>query len=642
MYVNAAFSGSSRLPAAARGARFAALVSPPCYTPRMRALHHELAALSGRYFNHPQLRPGQAEAAAALCAGRDVLVLLPTGAGKSLCYQLAALWLRARGAGALLVISPLIALMEDQVAALRARGIAAAALHGQQDELEGRAHYAAWCTGQLDLLYVSPERALLPGFRRQLQRQPPAALAVDEAHCISAWGHDFRPEYMLLGGLREALGVPTMALTATAPPQVLDEITANLKLQRPECIRGNMQRPNLHWAAHPLGGQAARLERLQTLLTQHGLGKQAAAGRALIYTATRKKAESVAAALQAVGLKVGHYHAGRTDSARRKAQAAYESGKTPVLVATCAFGMGLDRPDVRLVVHFQAPGSLEAYYQEAGRAGRDGEAAGCHLFYGAADWLVQRRLQRGGTAAVRARRAAALLALQGYANGAQCRTQVMGAYLTGGQVWDACGRCDVCDGTATAAAQALPAQAAPEALPGWALDVIVELVGGLRRPAGKGVLSKALLGSKAKSLRRFGLLDAPQHGRLKGMDAVAVVAGIESLLASGRLARRGQKYPTVWLPDRPVRAGGAKARQARSRTPASLGQALQRYCRSAARQLGWKPYMVLTRQVMEQIAQNEPHSLWDLQQLHGMGPAKVERFGADILALVSAHRQDNA
>jgi ATP-dependent DNA helicase RecQ len=596
-------------------------------------------------FGFAALRPGQWEAVAALCRGDDAMVLLPTGGGKSLCYQLPALWWRRQGAGPTVVISPLIALMEDQVRALQARGVAAAALHSQQDELVGRAAVADLRCGRLDLVYVAPERAILPGFLRLLQAAKPALLAIDEAHCISQWGHDFRPEYARLGELRRLLGVPTVALTATATGPVLEEIGTSLGLAAPTLVRGTFTRPNLRFVVHLLGRDAERQGLLAEILSEAGFRpKGRASGRAIIYCATRKKVEAVAKVLQGQGLAVSHYHAGRTEAARRRAQRSYDSGKTPVLVATCAFGMGVDHPDVRLIVHYQAPASLEAYYQEAGRAGRDGAPAACHLFFGRGDLITQKALQRrqGGGAKLLARRAAALAAMEAYAEGTACRQHQIVAYFTGAVASEACGVCDVCvDGPRSVRrALAVPPEPVVRDLPAAARATVVAAVGGLRRPAGKGAIARALRGSRARALRRFGLLDIPEHGALRHYDEPTLVALIEALLNEGALVRKGQKYPTVWLPNRPVRAAasGSKAGRVAQPRTSELERALERYCRQTARSLGWKKaYMVLTRDVMRQIEARRPDSLWALGELKGIGPTKLERFGDAILALVRAH-----
>ncbi|CAM9840103.1 unnamed protein product, partial [Discosporangium mesarthrocarpum] len=352
------------------------------------------------------------------------------------------------------------------------------------------------------------------------------------------------------------------------------------------------------------------------------------------------------------GLRVGHYHGGRTALARERAQQAFEQGRTRVLVATNAFGMGIDLPDIRLIVHYQTPGSLEAYYQEAGRAGRDGDPARCLLFFGRADLQTQRRLAQSSpsSAALDQRREDALGEIERYATEMTCRHAGLVAHFTGGEDEPACGRCDVCEGTASdvdTEAFASTRAAPLEPLPGEAEDVIVAAVDRLSRPVGRRNLAQALRGGKAKSLARGGLLTMPEYGALSEFDEDRLVAGIDSLLAGGRLERTGRKYPTVWIPGKPVRAprtrGGDEraskraAKKESSRFGGDIARALDNFRRRRARELGWKTYMIFQRAAMLAIDREEPASLEELARIPGLGPAKIERFGKDILAIVREH-----
>ena len=601
----------------------------------------EARVLLSDVFGHGSFRPGQEEAVASLLAGRDVVAVLPTGAGKSLCYQLPALVARAEGRGTTLVISPLIALMQDQVAGLTARGIRAQALHSQMDDVERRRAISDLRCDALDLLYVSPERAAMETFVDFVQEHV-GLLAIDEAHCISQWGHDFRPEYMELGALRSALGVPTIALTATATPRVVREIEASLGIA-PVVVAQGFVRPNLSFRVAPLSRDAERLEALEATLRARGFS-QGGAGKCIVYCATRKKVDMVVKALRQAGFPAGHYHAGRTASARERAQFAYESGRTPVLVATNAFGMGVDSPDVRLVVHFQCPGSLEAYYQEAGRAGRDGRPAECHLYFGVGDLVTQRFLaQRGGHGD-----GGLLRALERYArDGAQCRQVSICDYFGQTQV-PPCGACDVCNDEVggendrpsleSDAPSRTPSSEGPP-LEEFDKLRILESVSALTRPVGRTALARALRGSRAKSLRRGGLADIPGHGTMKSFSEGQIVTAIDALLREGRLVRKGDKYPTVWLPDKPVRAGRGSARPSGRSFPRAnaLVRALENYRRRQARSLQWKPYMVFHRKVILAIDSQRPATLGALASIPGMGPAKIERFGEDLVDLVVRH-----
>jgi ATP-dependent DNA helicase RecQ len=610
-------------------------------------------ALLREVFGYPDFRAGQKDAVDALLAGRDVVVLLPTGAGKSLCYQVPAIAASRAGRGVTLVISPLIALMRDQVGALRGRGVRAAALNSQQDDAEQREVIAALRAGELDLLYVSPERAAMPGFKRLVARSPIAQLAIDEAHCLSQWGHDFRPEYLRLAELRELTGAPTIALTATATPVVMDEIVSRLDLADPLVIRGDFRRPNLSFAVRHLRSEAARIDAVRDAIEASGLRHSRGGGRAIIYCSTRKKTETVARELKRSGIDAVHYHAGRTALARDRAQRAFEQGRVRVLVATNAFGMGIDQPDVRLLVHFQCPGSLEAYYQEAGRAGRDGEPARCLLLFGAADLVTQRRLgaANGGGLALERRREQALAAVERYARDASCRQVMLCAHFTGTDDHAPCGSCDVCadpDGV-----HAQPPEPRPELvpLPDAAKETIARAVDRLRRPVGKRQLAKALRGSRAKSLSRGGLLQLPEYGSLVDYDEASVVAAIDELLAAGVLERRGRKYPTVWSAGKPVRqrrtAGDASDEPAaaprprrRRRNHTDLARHLDNYRKRVARRLKWKPYMVFQRKAIVAIEDRRPTTRSQLAAIPGIGPAKIDRFGDDILEIVRRHARD--
>ena len=611
-------------------------------------------------FGYQGFRPGQAEAIEAALAGCDVVVLLPTGSGKSLCFQVPAIVDAAAGRGVTVVISPLIALMNDQIGSLKARGIAAQALHSHQEDEEQREVVQQLLHGELTLLYVSPERAAQDGFRRLLSRSKIARVAIDEAHCVSQWGHDFRPDYLLLRDLRELITAPVMALTATATPLVLAEISRQLAMQAPVEIRQGFDRPNLSFEVIGLRKEEDRIAATLEKVAAAGIKGRGGHGRVIIYCSTRKTVERVAKALRGTGVRIGYYHAGRTKLARDRAQSAFEQGRTRILVATNAFGMGIDIPDIRLIVHFQTPGSVEAYYQEAGRAGRDGAPAHCVMFFGRGDMQTQRRLSQSSTSGTSGtsgtlmdeRREQALRCIESYATELACRHQALVAHFTGSDAEPLCRRCDVCLGSAVDIYELSESVVEKEPiaeLPEQALETITAAVDRLTRPVGRIKLAQALRGGRAKNLARGGLLTLPEYGQLQEFTEESVVAGIDSLLRSGQLVRTGKKYPTVWpankaLPKiqkgsgRVAKAGAAA--QAGSRYGGSALRALENWRRKTARTLGWKPYMVLQNKVMRSIDTQMPGSLDELSDISGFGPAKVERFGEEILALVNKHRRD--
>ena len=329
-------------------------------------------------FGFESLRPGQEAIVSAVMQGRDTLAIMPTGGGKSLCYQLPALCLP----GLTVVVSPLIALMKDQVDALQARGIAAAAVNSSLGAEEYRQTLSTLARGELKILYVAPERFGQEGFMRRLGEQSISLLAVDEAHCLSQWGHDFRPDYLRLGKVREALGMPPIvALTATATEVVRQDIVSTLRLADPAVIISGFGRENLDFAIVPCEGRQEKFARIRSTIAKWRTG--------IIYCSTRKNVMAVFREIRQSGANAVAYHAGMTDEEREFSQNAFISRRADVVVATNAFGMGIDRSDVRFVSHFEIPGSVESYYQEAGRAGRDGEPAYCELLFNHADLKTQ-------------------------------------------------------------------------------------------------------------------------------------------------------------------------------------------------------------------------------------------------------------
>jgi ATP-dependent DNA helicase RecQ len=340
-----------------------------------------LTVLKSR-FKHSGFRPGQADVVAAALEGHDVLAVMPTGAGKSLTYQLPAVVQSTRAAGITVVVSPLIALMKDQVEALRAKGISAAMLNSSQTPEESKAVLAN--LKSLSLLYVAPERLRSKDLLEPLKRLGVQRLVVDEAHCVSSWGHDFRPDFLRLGELRRLLGSPPVsALTATATRHVQDDIVKVLEMNTDSVrIVTGFDRPNLAYRVVRVPGEQAKLEALRLLLE-----KSAKPG--LVYVGTRKEAEELAGLCTAWGLRASHYHGARTPAERDGVQNAFMAGKLEVVVATNAFGMGVDKSNVRFVVHYRLPGTIEAFYQEAGRAGRDGKPSRCVLLYDTKDRQLQ-------------------------------------------------------------------------------------------------------------------------------------------------------------------------------------------------------------------------------------------------------------
>ena len=391
-------------------------------------------AVLRRVFGFPGFRGQQEAVVQHVCDGGDALVLMPTGGGKSICYQVPALCRQ----GTAVVISPLIALMDDQVAALRQVGVAAGALHSDLDPAEARSVTRDLIEEQLDLLYVSPERLLGNGTLDRLSRVPLALFAIDEAHCVSQWGHEFRPEYRGLACLPQHFpGVPRVALTATADPRTRADILAALGMQDAAVFVSSFHRPNLHLAAEPKVGETAQL---MAFLARHS------GECGIVYCGSRAKTERIAERLQAKGIAAIAFHAGLEPDTKRAALTRFRSGEPVVIVATIAFGMGIDRPDVRFVVHLDMPDTPEAWYQQIGRAGRDGDPADTLLLFGGQDvaqarhWLAQSAAPEQQKRVMRTK----LEEMVGLTEAVTCRTR---ALLTcfGEEMTAECGHCDNCD-----------------------------------------------------------------------------------------------------------------------------------------------------------------------------------------------------
>ena len=395
-------------------------------------------ALLKDHFGHDQFRPLQEKAIASILAGNDAVILMPTGGGKSLCYQLPALALD----GLTLVVSPLIALMKDQVDALRARGIAARCLNSSLSPEEARLARNEAQRGEVKLLYVAPERIAASGFQRFLGTIEVALVAVDEAHCISQWGHEFRPDYRNLGTLRELFPeVPFAAFTATATERVRRDIATELRMENPEFFVESFNRPNLTYAVRP---KRQSFDSLVALL------REREGESAIIYCLSRRETESAAERLQGLGFRALAYHAGLDHEKRRAAQDRFASKDVLIVVATIAFGMGIDMPDLRLIAHYNMPKSVEGYYQETGRAGRDGLPSDCVLFFSYADKAAQQRFVREIEDPAERRQAhERLTRMVAYCELSSCRRRYLLNYFSDASLdgQDNCGGCDICLGS---------------------------------------------------------------------------------------------------------------------------------------------------------------------------------------------------
>ncbi|HET7342651.1 MAG TPA: RecQ family ATP-dependent DNA helicase, partial [Methylomirabilota bacterium] len=477
-----------------------------------------------RIWGYDRFLPLQQDAITCVLDGRDSLVVLPTGGGKSLCYQAPAAHLRRLA----VVVSPLIALMKDQVDGLRQAGVPAAVLNSSQTPAERAAVMRAVAGGGIQLLYLAPERLVMDGFLERLQRAAPAFFAVDEAHCISQWGHDFRPEYRQLRALRAAFADTAVhAYTATATPQVRDDIVAELKLRDPVVLVGSFDRPNLIYRVRP---RTDRLAQVVAAIQRH----RDQAG--IVYCIRRSEVEELTAALVRRGVRAVRYHAGLADDERRANQDAFVNERADVVVATVAFGMGIDRSNVRYVIHTGMPKSLEHYQQEAGRAGRDGLEAECLLLHGGADYGLWKSILAPEGAEPPPGALRKLGEMYAFCQAAACRHRALVTYFGQAYGRESCGACDVCLGETVQGGDS-----------GDVAAKILKAVGELRGRFGATHVAEVLSGASTARIGQLRHDALAAYGTLRGEKKAQVRAWIDQLLAHGLLARTDDEYPTVTL-----------------------------------------------------------------------------------------------
>lgn len=610
-------------------------------------------------FGFEEFRHGQREVIEATLAGRDVLGVMPTGQGKSLCFQFPA----TLSSGLTVVVSPLIALMKDQVDALRARGVAAGAIHSGLGPAERDRLLQDMKLGRLRLLYLAPERLQHTWFIQHLRRAGVCQLVVDEAHCISHWGHDFRPDYLRLGELRAQLDLPPcLALTATATPRVRQDIIEKLQLRDPLTVITGFRRPTLRFSVQVCAGKDDKRRGLERALGQvHD-------GSVIVYCATRRQVEEVATTLRGSHEAVGYYHAGLEDELRRKIHDDFRSGSLRILVATNAFGMGIDKPDIRLVVHYDVPGSLEAYYQEAGRAGRDGKPAACLLLFhhsdvGLQEFFIQKM---GGEASqpgidLQQRQEACRTLLRrmvDYAYAGQCRQQSVLEYF--GDIEESrLGACSVCDRCSAA-----PSSRESDPL---LLDQARIIVGTVSRFHGRFGLNRIvdlLYGSTSKGMTGGGLHTSEAFGRLRSLGRSRINTMIRRLLEAGYLRVEGLEFPVLevtakgggflrgtdvleWT--RPGEEAGRTPVQSRPAKMSVTGQVdsdlyeqLRRWRREIAGEEGVAPFVIFHDKTLRAIASVRPDSLDALEAIPGIGPAKRDRYGKHLLRVIEEATQPAA
>lgn len=599
-------------------------------------LHADPHAVLKGVFGFGEFRPGQEDIVAALLAGRDVLAVMPTGSGKSLCYQVPAL---VKG-GLTLVVSPLIALMQDQVAALKLAGVAAETINSTRERADNVAAWRAVAAGNVRLLYLSPERLMTERMLAALQKLDLSLIAIDEAHCISQWGAAFRPEYEMLSRLKEAFpGVPIGAFTATADEATRNDIVAKLfGGKQPDMHVHGFDRPNIRLGVEP---KASTTRQLLSFLERH----KGESG--IVYCLSRKKTEQTAAMLAAQGIKALPYHAGLSKERRDENQNLFMSERGIVMVATIAFGMGIDKPDVRFVFHADLPGSVEAYYQEFGRAGRDGEPAEAMMLFGLGDIAMRRRFIDAAASgdAHKRREHRKLDALVAYCEAPECRRQALLAYF--GEDSGPCGNCDVClapvaavDGTDEARAILDMAVATGER---YGAAHLIDCL--------RGTATEKVMKTWHDRLHGFGALAALSRPALQSLIRQLVAAGFLTLdiagfgglklTAKGRALMAGEgafRYRPETLSRKAKKEKkAAAAAAAADMQPADMAllDRLKALRLKLARERGVPAYVVFSDRALIDMAARRPKSVREFAEVHGVGEVKLKEFGDVFMAAIA-------
>ncbi|HOI12621.1 MAG TPA: DNA helicase RecQ [Methanoculleus sp.] len=582
-----------------------------------------------KYFGYTSFLPHQEAIIDAVIAGRDVLAVMATGGGKSLCYQLPALVF----GGLTVVVSPLIALMKDQVDGLRANGVAAATINSSLGRGEQRIIERVILEGRIRVLYVSPERAVQPFFLSLLSRADVRLIAIDEAHCISMWGHNFRPEYRRLRVLKERFpAVPIIALTATAIPAVQDDIAGELALSNPARFVGSFNRKNLTYRVVP---KARYFPRLVAYLTEHP------DDAGIVYCFSQKATEDLAKKLQEKGFSALPYHAGLPDAVRTEHQEAFSRGDAAIICATVAFGMGIDKPDVRFVIHTDLPKDIESYYQETGRAGRDGEQSDCILFYsrgdyGAIRYLIEKESTDATQKDVAYRKAGAML---DYCETTGCRRKHLLAYFGEAYPDERCGACDRCetpvkvfDGTEIASA-------------------VIACIRETGERFGASYIADVLTGSTSTRVRENGHDRLAAHGSGKGYTRDQWLLFIQEMVGKGFVTSTGGRYPVLVSNDRSreVLAGalvvplteprpeGVVAAEPAVGYDEALFLRLRRLRKVVADLDRVPPFVVFHDRSLKEMATFYPATGVAFLGIYGVSEAKLKRYGRRFLDAIDRH-----
>jgi ATP-dependent DNA helicase RecQ len=585
-------------------------------------------------FGHDHYRDGQSEIVNAIISGKDVLAIMPTGGGKSLCFQLPALTLK----GIVLVVSPLIALMRDQVSALKALGVNAGALTSGNTNDETETVFNDLENGNLKLLYIAPERLANIGTQRMLSKLPISFIAVDEAHCVSQWGHDFRPDYLRIGELRKLLNVPLAAFTATADPETQNEIKDRLfDINNPEVFLQGFDRPNIHMSFSVKASPRKQvLDFVERRKGQSGI----------IYCGSRAKCETIAQALRSSGHQALHYHAGMDAEDRRISERRFQLEDGLIVVATIAFGMGIDKPDIRYVIHADLPKSIEGYYQEIGRAGRDGEPAETMTLYGADDIRLRRSQIDEGLASNDRKKAdhGRLNALLGLAEARRCRRRVLLRYF--GDDIETCNNCDLCD--------------APPILFDGTKHVRMALSAILRTEEryGAGYLIDILRGKLTDKIKQNGHEQLPTFSigedysksewqgvfrQMMGYDLIRPDIerfGAFRMTEMARPILRGEQKIELRKDTIIKEVRKTKVKSLVAEEDETLFSALKSKRRFLAEALNAPAYVVFADAVLMEMARSRPSSLDEFSKLSGVGAVKLERYGKAFLEVINNNFQE--
>ena len=585
-------------------------------------------------FGHDHYRDGQSEIVNAIISGKDVLAIMPTGGGKSLCFQLPALTLK----GIVLVVSPLIALMRDQVSALKALGVNAGALTSGNTNDETETVFNDLENGNLKLLYIAPERLANIGTQRMLSKLPISFIAVDEAHCVSQWGHDFRPDYLRIGELRKLLNVPLAAFTATADPETQNEIKDRLfDINNPEVFLQGFDRPNIHMSFSVKASPRKQvLDFVEKRKGQSGI----------IYCGSRAKCETIAQALRSSGHQALHYHAGMDAEDRRISERRFQLEDGLIVVATIAFGMGIDKPDIRYVIHADLPKSIEGYYQEIGRAGRDGEPAETMTLYGADDIRLRRSQIDEGLASNDRKKAdhGRLNALLGLAEARRCRRRVLLRYF--GDDIETCNNCDLCD--------------APPILFDGTKHVRMALSAILRTEEryGAGYLIDILRGKLTDKIKQNGHEQLPTFSigedysksewqgvfrQMMGYDLIRPDIerfGAFRMTEMARPILRDEQKIELRKDTIIKEVRKTKVKSLVAEEDETLFSALKSKRRFLAEALNAPAYVVFADAVLMEMARSRPSSLDEFSKLSGVGAVKLERYGKAFLEVINNNFQE--